>query len=105
MRKKLIVGNWKMHGSHSANAELLAGVLEQRLQLARPGQVVGRLEVHAHEEEAGGVFAFEVAELLRIDDVAAARVEQAGYRVDDAGGVAARQCHDEFVFTRHGRAL
>ena len=27
MRKKLIVGNWKMHGSHSANAELLAGVV------------------------------------------------------------------------------
>ncbi len=26
MRKKLIVGNWKMHGSHQANAELLAGI-------------------------------------------------------------------------------
>src|SRR6266478_5171624 len=25
MRKKLVAGNWKMHGSHSANAELLAG--------------------------------------------------------------------------------
>jgi triosephosphate isomerase len=27
MRRKLVVGNWKMHGSHPANAELLAGVL------------------------------------------------------------------------------
>ena len=26
MRRKLVVGNWKMHGSHSANAELLSGV-------------------------------------------------------------------------------
>jgi len=30
MRKKLVVGNWKMHGSHPANAELLAGVLQSR---------------------------------------------------------------------------
>ena len=29
-RKKLIVGNWKMHGSHSANAELLAGIVAAR---------------------------------------------------------------------------
>lgn len=27
MRKKLVVGNWKMHGSRAANAELLAGIL------------------------------------------------------------------------------
>jgi triosephosphate isomerase len=26
--KKLIVGNWKMHGSHKANAELLQGLLD-----------------------------------------------------------------------------
>jgi triosephosphate isomerase len=30
MRKKLVVGNWKMHGSHKANAELLEGVLGAR---------------------------------------------------------------------------
>ena len=30
MRKKLVVGNWKMHGSRPANAELLAGVLAAR---------------------------------------------------------------------------
>jgi triosephosphate isomerase (TIM) len=27
MRRALIVGNWKMHGSHKANAELLEGIL------------------------------------------------------------------------------
>ena len=27
MRKKLVAGNWKMHGSHPQNAELLAGIL------------------------------------------------------------------------------
>jgi triosephosphate isomerase (TIM) len=29
-RKKLVVGNWKMHGSRPANAELLAGLLAGR---------------------------------------------------------------------------
>ncbi len=30
MRRQLMVGNWKMHGSRPANAELLAGVLAAR---------------------------------------------------------------------------
>ncbi|WP_374569608.1 triose-phosphate isomerase [Ideonella sp.] len=30
MRRKLVAGNWKMHGNHSANAELLAGVVAAR---------------------------------------------------------------------------
>ena len=30
MRKKLVVGNWKMHGSHAANAELLSGIVAAR---------------------------------------------------------------------------
>ncbi len=34
MRRKLIVGNWKMYGSHSANAELLAGIVGGRPYLA-----------------------------------------------------------------------
>ena len=29
-RRKLVVGNWKMHGSRPANAALLAGILEAR---------------------------------------------------------------------------
>jgi triosephosphate isomerase len=30
MRRKLVVGNWKMHGSHPANAELLAAIVAAR---------------------------------------------------------------------------
>ena len=30
MRHKLVVGNWKMHGNHSANAELLSGIAAAR---------------------------------------------------------------------------
>jgi triosephosphate isomerase len=30
MRRKLVVGNWKMNGSRAANAELLAGILSAR---------------------------------------------------------------------------
>ena len=30
MRRKLVIGNWKMHGSRPANAELLSGVLAGR---------------------------------------------------------------------------
>jgi triosephosphate isomerase len=30
MRRKLVAGNWKMHGNHSANAELLAGIAAGR---------------------------------------------------------------------------
>jgi hypothetical protein len=79
------------------HAELLAGVLEQRLQLARPGQVVGRLEVNAHEEVARGVGALQVAELLRVDDVASGLVQKAGHRVDNALGVARSQGQDELM--------
>ena len=34
MRKQLVVGNWKMHGSHASNAELLAGIVEARPYIA-----------------------------------------------------------------------
>ena len=34
MRKPLVIGNWKMHGSRAANAELLAGLLAARPFLA-----------------------------------------------------------------------
>ena len=30
MRRKLVAGNWKLHGNHSANAELLAGIAAAR---------------------------------------------------------------------------
>ena len=34
--KKLVVGNWKMHGSRSANAELLKGLLDADLSVSAP---------------------------------------------------------------------
>ena len=58
----------------------------------------GALEVHPHEEEQPrAVVALHVAELLRVDDVAAGLVEQAGDSVDDALAVGAGQGQDEFV--------
>lgn len=30
MRRKLVVGNWKMHGNHKVNAELLSGIADAR---------------------------------------------------------------------------
>ena len=38
-QSKLIVGNWKMHGSHPANAELLAGIVGGRPYAGRRGGV------------------------------------------------------------------
>ena len=86
-------------------AELLPRVLEQRVECFRAGQLRRRLEVHAHEEQARRTLAVEVAELLRVDDVAAGLVQQAGDGIDDARGVPARQGEDEFLWTRHGRGL
>ena len=52
------------------------------------------------EEQAGGVAGEHVAELLRVDDVAAGLEQQAGDRVHDARGVAG-QGQDEFVPMGH----
>jgi len=84
------------------HAELLAHGAEQAVQGGHVGQRGGGLEVHAHEEQAGGVVAQHVAELLRVDDVAARLVKQAGNGVDDALGVAAGQGQDEFLGSGHG---
>jgi triosephosphate isomerase len=71
-RDKLIVGNWKMHGSHAANAELLQGILAARpfgtaaaavcvpfpylsevaVTLANSGVSWGSQDVSAHEQGA-----------------------------------------------------
>jgi hypothetical protein len=67
----------------------------------RHGQLRRRLEVHAHEEQARGVVAFEVAELLRIDDVAAGLVQQARDGVHDALGIGAGQGQDKLVGLWH----
>ena len=84
MRRKLVVGNWKMHGSRAANAELLAGLLAARpysadvvvcvpfpfiadsaLTLAGSDLRWGAQDVSAHEQGAytGEVSAGMLAEL------------------------------------------
>ena len=47
MRKKLIVGNWKMHGSRPANAELLAGILAARPFLGDVAVCVPSVDAYA----------------------------------------------------------
>jgi triosephosphate isomerase len=70
-RRKLVVGNWKMHGSHAANAELLQGILaggpvnadlavcvpfpylsEVAVALANSNVAWGAQDVSAHEQGA-----------------------------------------------------
>jgi hypothetical protein len=57
--------------------------------------------MHAHEEPGRGIVAFQVAELLRVDDVAAGLVEQAGHRVHDALGIGAGQRKDVLMIDGH----
>jgi triosephosphate isomerase len=71
MRRKLVVGNWKMHGSRPANAELLAGILpvarpsaatwrcacrsrtcRDRRHAGRQRHALGRAGLSAHEQGA-----------------------------------------------------
>jgi triosephosphate isomerase (TIM) len=82
-RAKLVVGNWKMHGSHAANAELLQGILAARplgaaaavcvpfpylseaaVTLANSGLAWGSQDVSAHSQGAytGEVSAAMLAE-------------------------------------------
>ena len=70
-RRKLVIGNWKMHGSHAANAELLQGIVAARpfagdvavcapfpylsevaVTLATTGIAWGAQDVSAHEQGA-----------------------------------------------------
>jgi triosephosphate isomerase (TIM) len=83
MRKKLIVGNWKMHGHRAANAELLRGLLaagpfeadvgvcvpfpyllDTAVTLADSGIRWGAQDVSAHEQ---GAFTGEVSAAMLAD--------------------------------------
>ncbi|ABA49823.1 hypothetical protein BURPS1710b_0776 [Burkholderia pseudomallei 1710b] len=80
--------------------------LGERRELGAQGVERGRraararlLEMHAHEEFAGAA----VAELRRIEDIAAALEQKARDRVNDAAPVRARQFQDKAVIGRHDR--
>ena len=115
-RRKLVVGNWKMHGSHAANAELLQGILAARpfaaadvavcapfpylsevaVTLANSGVAWGAQDVSAH---AQGAYTGEVAAAMLVD---------VGARYALVGHSERRQYHgetDSVVATKAHRAL
>ena len=82
-RSKLVVGNWKMHGSHAANAELLQGILAARplgaeaavcvpfpylsevaVALANSGVAWGAQDVSAHVQ---GAYTGEVSASMLVE--------------------------------------
>ncbi len=83
MRRKLVVGNWKMHGSRAANAQLLAGlkeagpwnadvavcvpfpyIAETALALTGTTMVYGAQDCSAHEQ---GAYTGEVSSAMLAD--------------------------------------
>lgn len=83
MRRKLVVGNWKMHGSRAANAQLLAGlkeagpwnadvavcvpfvyIAETALALTGTSLVYGAQDCSAHEQ---GAYTGEVSSAMLAD--------------------------------------
>jgi triosephosphate isomerase len=83
MRRKLVVGNWKMHGSRAANAQLLAGlkeagpwnadvavcvpfpyIAETALALTGTSIVYGAQDCSAHEQ---GAYTGEVSSAMLAD--------------------------------------
>jgi triosephosphate isomerase len=82
-RSKLVVGNWKMHGNHAANAELLQDILAARplgveaavcvpfpylsevaVTLANSGLAWGAQDVSAHEQ---GAYTGEVSAAMLVE--------------------------------------
>jgi len=84
------------------HAEAFAQRRAQRMQRAHVAERGRGLEMHAHEEQPGGVVGEHVAELLRVDDVAAGFVQQPRNGVDDALGIGARQGQDKLIRAGHG---
>lgn len=115
MRRKLVVGNWKMHGSRAANAELLAALVgappgaaevavcvpfvflgETAAQLAGSALLWGAQDVSAH---AQGAYTGEVS---------AAMLAECGCRLVIVGHSERRQYHaesDELVAAKAQAAL
>jgi hypothetical protein len=84
------------------HAVLLAHVAEQAVERGHVGKVLGRLEMHPHEKQPGGVVEGNVTELLGIDDVATGLIQQARDGINNTLGIAARQGQDKLAVIRHG---
>jgi len=114
-RRKLIVGNWKMHGSRAANAELLSALLAGRPYLGDLAVCVPA--VHLHETAAalagsdlrwGAQDVSEHAQGAYTGEVSAAMLAEAGCRYVIVGHSERRAYHaesDELVAAKAQAAL
>ena len=102
MRKKLVAGNWKMHGSHAANAELLAALLAGRpygldVAVCAPMPYLGDVALSLQGEAIGwgaqDCSAFEAGAYT--GEVSAAMLHEFGCRYCVVGHSERRQYHAE----------
>ncbi|CAH0349360.1 Triosephosphate isomerase [Aquabacterium sp. CECT 9606] len=106
LSKKLVVGNWKMHGSRAANAELLKGLLEADLSASAPrsnvavcvpfpylGEVVATLQGSAITVGSQDVSA--QAQGAYTGEVSGAMVREFGARYAIVGHSERRSYHSE----------
>ena len=101
-RKQLIVGNWKMHGSHTANAELLAGIVGGRPYLADVAVCVpfpylseAAVALAATDIRWGAQDCSSHEQGAYTGEVSAAMLHEFGCRYAIVGHSERRQYHDE----------
>ncbi len=102
MRHKLVVGNWKMHGSRPANAELLAGILAARPYAAEvavcvpfPYLVETAATLAASDIRWGAQDCSAFAEGAYTGEVSAAMLAECGCRYAIVGHSERRAYHHE----------
>jgi triosephosphate isomerase (TIM) len=101
-RRKLIVGNWKMHGSRAANAELLSALLAGRPYLADVAVCVPAIYLHetaaalaASDLRWGAQDVSEHAQGAYTGEISAAMLAEAGCRYAIVGHSERRAYHSE----------
>ena len=102
MRKQLIVGNWKMHGNHSANAGLLAGIVAARPFVADvavcvpfPYLASTAVALAAHDIRWGGQDCSAYEQGAYTGEVSAAMLAEFGCRYVIVGHSERRSYHAE----------
>jgi triosephosphate isomerase len=94
---KLVVGNWKMHGSRAANAELISGLLAADLSVTAPRATVAVCPP--------AVYLAEVAGLLQGSSVACGTQDLAvaaqGAFTGEVSGPMARECGASYAIVGH----
>jgi len=115
MRRKLVVGNWKMHGSRAANAELLAALVAARPFAADVAVCVPYVFIgETAAQLAGGDIAWGAQDVSAhaqgayTGEVSAAMLAEYGCRYAIVGHSERRQYHaesDALVAAKAGAAL